>query len=62
MEDTVKMTLYVTPKLKEQVKEMAKDMTIQASTSNFAVYLLKLGIAIHNGEEAFVQQDVFVDV
>ena len=60
MENTIKMTLYVAPELKEQVKDMAKEMTIQTSTSNFAVYLLKLGIAMHNGEEAFVQQDVIV--
>lgn len=60
MEETVKMTLYVSPELKEQVKEMAKEMTIQTSTSNFAAYLLKLGIAVHRGEDAFVQQDVIV--
>lgn len=60
MEDTVKMTLYVTPELKESVKEMAKENSIPTSASNFAVYLLNLGIAVHNGEEAFVQRDVIV--
>ena len=60
MEDTVKMTLYVSPELKEKVKDMAKESAIQTSTSNFAAYLLKLGIAMHNGDDAFVQREEIV--
>lgn len=60
MEDTVKLTIYVTPELKEQIKEMAKENSIVTSTSNFAVYLITLGIAVHSGEDAFVSRDVIV--
>ena len=61
MEETVKFTIYVRRSVKEQIKEMAKENSIPASTSNFAAYLLNLGIAVHNGDEAYVQKEVMVE-
>lgn len=61
VEENVKFTIYVPPQLKEDISRLAKENSIPTSASNFAAYLLRLGLKMHTGEEAYVQREVMIE-